>query len=207
MIKLHNDILEKLSHRGILAYVAVTLAGDATLTTATLAGSVKVGSAIMLEGLKELSVMTPEAVIQKKNQWVCGLGSGEEPVRNPDLDRFRALTEDLKKYWDFLNPELPFSMGGKDGVAIKQFLKDHMNWTQEMWRVALNNRKNSVVYFAHGSRTEAFFTWVRKLGDYFAGPQNSYNKPVEGSGKHGKVISLEQQNNLAKQQYLGRQQA
>jgi hypothetical protein len=207
MIKLHNDILGKLSHRGILAYVAVTLAGDATLTTASLAGSVKVASAMMREGLKELEAMAPEAVVKNKKGWVCGLGGGEEPKRNEGLDRFRALTDDLKKYWDFMNPGLPFPMGGRDGVAIKQFLTDHPSWSQDMWRVALNHRKNSVMYFAHGSRTESLFTWVRKLGDYFAGPLNAFNKPVEGSGKHGKVISLEQQNRLAREQYLARQQA
>ena len=207
MIKLHNDILGKLSHRGILAYVAVTLAGDATPTTAVLAASVKTGSAIMLEGLTELAVVAPEAVLRKEKRWVCGLGGGEEPKHNEDLERFRLLIDDLKKYWDYLNPEIKFSMAGPDGAAIKKFLGDHKEWTQQMWRTALNNRKTSVLLFGNGSRTEAIFTWVRKLGDYYAGPLNSYNKPVEGSGKHGKVISLEQQNRLAREQYLVSKQA
>ena len=207
MIKLHNDILDKLSHRGILAYVAVTLAGDATLTTAVLAASVKISSAIMLEGLTELAVVAPEAVIRKDKKWICGLGGGEEPKPNADLERFRLLIDDLKKYWDYLNPEIKFSMAGPDGLAIKTFLKDHQTWTQDMWRTALNNRKTSVLHFGNGSRTEAIFTWVRKLGDYYSGPLNSFNKPVEGSGKHGKVVSLEQQNRLAREQYLTRHQA
>ena len=166
-MKLETAIIERLTWRGILAYVAVSLAGHVEATTAALAGLVKAQTAVMLEGLKELADVAPETVehatvIDKKTGkpkksstiWKCGGETIASVVQNLDSNKYRLLVDDLKKYHDFLNPEIPFSMGGPDGTAIRQFLRDHQNWTPEQWRKCLHNRALSVARFGNGSRTE-----------------------------------------------------
>lgn len=197
MIHLQEEILEKLSSRAITAYVAVSLAGNALCTTATLAGLVRSSTAVMLEGLKELIVETPEIVARDgKNKWKCGTGGSNGGVVL-DSQRYRAFVDDLKNYWVFVNPTIPFNLSGPDGAAIRQFLRDHATWNQAEWVVALRFRAISVWNFGNGSRTEAFVRWVRRLGDYAAGPLNKFGKPVEGS-ESGKAIAIEQSNRQAR---------
>lgn len=208
MICLNPDILARLSSKGVLAYVAASMAGNATLTTATLAGLVRAQTGAMLEGLKELAAVAPELVKSngKKKTWTCGIGGGGAPVQELEKvetsTRFHELVEDLKRYWDFLNPEVPFSFSGADGIAVRGFLSDHPQWARKMWQVALSNRGKSVRFFGHESRTQGLVHWVRRLGDYAAGPLNSYNKPVEGAGNAGKAIAIEHTNRSAVAAYL-----
>lgn len=213
MICLNPEILAKLSSKGILAYVAVSMAGDSELTTATLAALVRAQTAAMLEGLKELAAEAPEKVLQNKKErtWVCGSGGGGGgPIPIPGIDaklRFHDLVDDLKKYWDFLNPGIAFSFGGADGMAVRSFLSDHPTWTQQMWRDALNFRMQSVRMYGNASRTQGLVGWVRKLGDYAGGPLNEYGKPVEASGNVGKAVAIEHANNQAVAHYLGASRA
>ena len=198
---LKRHILDKLSHHGIMAYLAVSMAGDVEATTAALAGLVRVQTGVMLSGLKELAVEAPMLVRKHKTKWwCCGYRPAfNEPVQNLESDRYRAFIDDLKMYWEWVNKHtLPFSMGGKDGAAIRGFLRDHPNWESEHWRTALVNRGRSPV-----SKSAPLFTWVGKLSDYAAGPLNEYGRPQEGTGKHGQAISIEQANRDAKQQLLG----
>ena len=205
-LTLDRAILEQLSSKGILAYIAVSLAGNATASTAALAGLVKAQTGVTLEGLKELAVVAPQAVQKAgKTKWQCGSGGEGLVVQNLDSERFKTFVDDLKKYHDFLNPDIPFSMGGSDGTAIRQFLRDHKEWAQGMWRTALTNRSQSVKKFGNGSRTESFVSWIRRLGDYAGGCLNAYNKPVEGSGNVGKAIATEQSNRAARQAFLAGQ--
>jgi len=205
MICLNPEILTKLTSRGVLAYVAVAIAGDNILSTASLAALVRTQTAVMLEGLKELSSEYPEKVRPvRRGRWECGSGSG---VGTPILGlesqlRFRDLIEDLKKYWDYLNPTIAFSFSGADGHAVRAFLSDHPTWERKMWQTALNHRAGSVKNFGNASRTQALVRWVRKLGDYAAGPLNQYGKPVEGSGNAGKAIANELANSQAAAAYL-----
>jgi hypothetical protein len=202
MICLNPDILTKLSSKGILAYVAVSMAGDVVASTATLSGLVRGQTAAMLEGLKELAAVAPELVTWngKPKTWTCGKGG---PLQELDSSlRFRDLVEDLKKYWDFLNPEVPFSFSGSDGVAVRGFLSDHPKWTREMWQEALQNRGRSVRMHGNGSRTEDIARWVRRLGGYAVGALNEFNKPVEGGGKHGQAITVRQFNREAVQRAI-----
>lgn len=213
MICLNPEILAKLSSKGILAYVAVSMAGDSELTTATLAALVRAQTAAMLEGLKELAAEAPEKVQQNKKErtWVCGSGdsgSGSGPIPILGIDaslRFRDLIEDIKKYWDFLNPEVPFQFGGVDGVAVRAFLSSHPQWTRVMWQQALTYRAQSVRHYGHASRTQGLVTWVRKLAEYAGGPLNEYGKPVGGAGNAGKSIAVEQASLAAAAAYLGGQ--
>lgn len=202
-MELQDGLLRHLSSRGILAYVAVTLAGNAEATTAALAGLVRVTSGQMLEGLKELAVEAPALVVKApKNRWKCGQGGQTTAVQNLDSERYRAFVDDLKIYWETINnPLYLFAMGGADGAAIRQFLNDHREWTQEMWRQALRNRAVSIKRHRHGSASESFFKWVRRLGDYAAGPLNEYNKPVT-EGVNGKAAELQHSNSQAREAYL-----
>ena len=182
MIQLENEVIEKLSSKGVLAYVAVLLADGTEASTAALAGLVRCQSGVMLEGLKELTVAVPERVVKAKNKWRCGMVKAGDGVvvQNLDSERYRLFVDDLKKYWDFLNPTLPFSIGAKDGVQIRMFLADHREWTQENWLQALRNRVVSVVKYGNASRSQPIWVWVGRLGDYAAGYLNGYNRPVEG---------------------------
>ena len=78
-----------------------------------------------------------------------------------DSEKYRLLVDDLKKCWDFLNPQLPFEMSGKDGVQIRQFLSGHRQWVQGDWLTALRNRVISVVNstVTHRVRNRYGFGW------------------------------------------------
>lgn len=203
-VVLKQEILDKLSHRGIMAYVAVSLAWNVEASTAVLASLVRVQTAMMREGLQELAVASVPAIVRpaKKGYWACGDGTGEPGALaaitwNDSSTRYAVFVDDLKKFWDHTNPEIPFSMGAKDGQAIRRFLTDHRDWEQHHWRQALNNRSKSVV-----NRSAPFFTWIAKLSEHAAGPLNEYNKPQEGTGKHGAAIGVEQSNRTAREQVL-----
>ena len=182
-ISIDTAIIEKLSSKGVLAYLAVVMADGTEASTASLAGLVRCQTAVMLEGLKDLSVAAPELVAKAKTKWRCGVvKSGDGVVlQNLESERYRIFVDDLKKYWDFLNPELPFEMGGKDGAQIRRFLSDHRQWLQADWRTALQHRKESV-RLGHAPRSQPLWTWVGRLDEYSAGPLDRWNKPVEGGG-------------------------
>lgn len=203
MIELQNEILDRLSSRGVLAYVAVMLAAPAVASTAVLAGFVRVSTPLMREGLRELGVESPGLVTKRKDGWHCGeVKAGEGVVEVPNLiaDVYREFVDELKLYWDYMNAKsnLPFHMGAADGAAIKQFLSEHRNWTKADRLTTLRNRAKSPV-----NRTAPLHTWVRKLEEYAAGPLNEYGRPQEGTGKHGKAIGIEQGNRAARQTASG----
>jgi hypothetical protein len=184
-MELKNEIIEQLSPKGILAYVAASMAEHGDHTTAALASLVRCQTAVMREGMNELVVAIPELVRKNGRLWWVGCveaGAGMVQLRNPEIERYRLLVDDLKKYWDFLNPNMPFSMSGKDGVQIGRFLREHRDWGQMDWRVALNNRKTSVMRYRAAPKTSAIWVWIARLGDYSAGPLNAYGKPP-GGGK------------------------
>jgi hypothetical protein len=202
-VTIESSVIEKLSANGVLAYVAVSLAVGTEATTAALAGLVRCRTANMLDGLKELAVAAPELVAKApKNKWHCGVIKTGDGVllQNLESDRYRAFVDDLKKYWEFLNPTLPFEMSGKDGVQIRKFLSDHRQWTQEDWRTALNHRKASVKLRFAG-QSSALWTWVGRLDDYAAGPIDRFGKPLEGTG-NGKTFDREQRNRQGNAEYI-----
>lgn len=213
-VSLESTILEQLSSKGVLAYVAVRLADRTAATTAALASLVRCTTPIMLEGLRELSVVVPGAVEEVKGKgtatrWHCGqikVSGGGDVVQILDSERFRVFVDDLKKYWDFVNsvkggPGLPFSMGGRDGAQIRSFLACHKKWTEEDWRAALKNRAKSVLNHGNDSRTAPLRLWVMNLDRYSAGPLDRWNKPVEGNG-NGKAAAIQDRNSQAAAAYL-----
>lgn len=205
-MELQDALIHQLSSKGILAYVAVAQAGDGTASTATLAGLVKAQTSAVLEGLKELSTVCPQVVGQGgRGKWRCGKGGEGLVVQNLDSQRYPLLVDDLQKYWQFLNPAVPFSISGADGAAIRQFLRDKPGWNQEHWLEALRHRARSVVQYGKGSRTESFYTWIRRLGDYAAGPINEYGNSAEGSGNARKAIAVVQGNRAAREAFLANQ--
>jgi len=206
LIELDQDIVDRLSAKGILAYLAVSMSGGGDLTTAAIAGLVRSKPENMLEGLTELAAMAPQLVAKKgARKWSCGeIRSGNGVVlQNLDsIERYRMFVDDLKKYWDNLNPDMPFSMNGKDGTQIQQFLANHRHWLQEDWRKALVNRKISVVRHGQASPSQPIWIWVGRLGDYLAGPLNEYGRPAGLGGKLGKAASIEDANRDAQSAVL-----
>lgn len=198
-IALEQEIIEKLSSKGVLAYVAVTLAVGAEVTTAVLAGFVRCQTAVMLEGLKEVAVAAPGLVVKApKNKWRCGVikaGAGE--IVSSSSERYREFVDDLKKYWDYLGLGLVFAMGGKDGIQIRRFLSEHPQWNRQDWRNALNNRRTSIVRYGNAPATQPFWTWIGRLDEYAAGPLDRFGKPVENGGKHVEAESTKQRNREA----------
>ena len=205
-ITLDTSIIENLSANGVLAYIAVKIAEGTEATTAALAGLVRCKTGNMLDGLKDLSVAVPELIAKApKNKWRCGVvktGDGYI-VQTVDSERFRLFVDDLSKYWNFLNPTLPFAMAGRDGVQIRRFLSEHRQWTQDDWRNALNHRKSSVLKFGHATRSEPLWVWVGLLDFYAAGALDRWNKPVEGGG-NGKAAIREQSNREGNAGYIAR---
>lgn len=203
-INLNSEIISQLSSKGVLAYVAVSLAVGTEATTAALAGLVKVQTAAMLEGLKEVSTVAPELVAKApKNRWRCGVIKAGEGVvlQNLDSNRFRDFVDDLKKYWEHLNPITPpFQMGGKDGVQIRKFLNDHPDWTSDNWRSALKSRATSVVRHGLGTRSEPLWVWVGVLDAYASGPIDKFKNQV-GNGKAAEAAN---RNREAAAEFLGR---
>jgi hypothetical protein len=211
-IHLEVAVIDMLSSKGVLAYVAVQMADGTEVTTAVLAGLVRVQTAAMLEGLKELSVTAPGAVTQVGRHWRCGVvrsTDGGEVIPIVDSDRYRILVDDLKTYWEFINTDpstgellRPFVMDGRDGAAIQAYLRKHRTVTREDWQKALNHRKNSVVKFGHATVSEPFWKWVRRLDEYAAGPLDRFGKPAEMGGKRGEAINIQDGNRAAGESFL-----
>jgi hypothetical protein len=205
-IIIDTSIIEKLSSGGILAYIAVKMADGSNATTAALASLVRCRTGVMSDGLKEVSVIVPELVapIPKSRKWRCGVVKAGDGVvlQTLESERFRLLVDDLKKYWDVLNPTLPFEVGRKGGSQIRTFLEDHRQWTQADWRRALNHRKTSVLKHGHGTRSQPLWRWISRLDEYAAGPLSKFGDQV-GVGD-GKAAIREQSNRQVSEAYLDR---
>ena len=138
-ITLQKEIIEKLSSKGVLAYVAVSLADGTEASTAVLAGLVRCQTAVMLEGIKELVIEAPELIgkVSKKKSWRCGVvkaGSGEVvQILDSETERRKSFIDDLKRYWEWGN-RTPFTMDGRDGQAISNFLRTHRDWDRDTWK-------------------------------------------------------------------------
>lgn len=196
MIQLNEQIIENLSSRGVLAYIAVSLAGSGIYSSATLALRVNSTTGAMRAGMEELAVHHP-GVVQWRSEdkkWIVGFDGGDNLVQAlVEKDQRRAnLVDDLKRYWDYLNPNLRFSFTAKDGSAVAYFLRNHAQWLREDWIRCLHNRCMSDI-----NRSEPFYKWMSKLEEYAAGPLDRYMKPKETGGKHGEAISRETANRLA----------
>ena len=202
MVNLDAGILANLeTYRGTLAYLAVSVRGECEGTTAYFGEVVNCQTAVMREGLEELSRLFPDVVKKgKKAKWVVGSGkAAEEGVQILDsIAGWRHdFIDDLKKYWDWGNPGRKFTMNGKDGKQIAMFLKEHKDWTQETWRKALRNRCMSEVNHA-----QPLWVWVGRLAEYSATPIDRFGKPMPNGvgGKHGEAITREQGNRSAREQ-------
>jgi len=198
-LTIDTSIIEQLSSNGVLAYIAVKIADGTEATTAALAGLVRCKTGNMLDGIKEVSVSVPELVakVPKSTKWRCGVVKSGDGVILQNLDsateRRIAFIDDLKKYFEWANPGTMFTMMAMDGMAVNRFLRIHKDWTQEMWRKALNNRGKSEVNHAQG-----LYAWVDKLAEYSAAPLDRYGKPmVNGGGKHGEAASIRDRNREA----------
>lgn len=196
-INLESDVIEKLSFKGILAYVAVRLADGTEATTAKLASSVKTRSTVIAEGIHELEVSFPEMVVKHKNKWKCGVvNAGEGTIAgNARIGRYVEFVDDLKRCWDFLNPNLPFSMGARDGIQIRNFLSSHPEWGNQEWGIALRNRIISVIKHGNDTRSAPLWEWVPRLDKYAAGPLDRFGRPVEGN--NGKTDEIRNRNREA----------
>ena len=197
IVEIDSNEIEKMTHRGVLAYVAVRLADGSEASTSALASIVRCGTPAMLEGLKEISALGH--VTKQKNKWICGSIREGEGVILQDVDPRRAdFVDDLKLYWDSLNPGIPFTMDARDGAAVKSFLSRCRDWNVDMWRQAMRNRWLSVVRHSHASKSERIFKWVGRLDEYSGGPLNQYRRPVDDGTR------IEQQNASSAEEYLAR---
>lgn len=209
-MEIDTSIIEKLSSNGVLAYIAVKMAEGTEATTAALAGLVRCKTGNMLDGLKDVSVAAPELVAKApKNKWRCGVVKAGEGVvlQSLDSERYRTLVDDLKIYWDYLQKDftehlrIPFQMGGRDGIQIRQFLRNHPDWLREDWCRALQNRKTSVTKYGVGTRTDPPWMWVGSLDIYASAPIDKFKNQVEGNG-NGKASTREQSNREGNAEYL-----
>lgn len=204
MIQISEAIIEKLSSKGILAYVAVNVAGCGVYTSAALASVVHCTTAVMLEGMKDLADHQPEVVQWKEKKWY--VGGAENPVGALQVQSERRiqLIDDLKKSWDHLNQDLPFSFTSTDGMAVSKFLRDHPEWTVQDWRKALNYRIRSEGLV----RSQPAFMFLKTLEKYSSGPLDRYGKAMEhGPGAQGKALGVEAANRAAREAVTGTNRA
>ena len=199
-ITLRTDVLNVLTYRGVLAYVAAQALGDGQWTTAQLAQCVSCNSSLMLEGMGELHATVPALVgKQVKMKWPIGTGvASEESVQILDLKAMRrtALLDDIKKIMEWAT-KLPFTMGSYDGIAVARFLKTHSKVTQEEWRLALKHRFTSEGIVPG----QPLHVWLDRLMEYLPGRQDKYGKlmPNGVGGKVGETLAREQSNSEARQ--------
>lgn len=198
-ISLEPEVVERLSYRGVLAYVASQVLGNGCWTTAQLAQTVNCNSSLMLEGLQELTDALPELVHRMVGRkWPVGTGE-VDPAKVQILDseqgRRTDFLDDLKIYWEHRN-STNFTMSAADAAAVKRFLKQHKDWDRPVWRLALNNRGKSEV-----NHSQPLYLWLARLEEYSAGPIDRFGKPLAGGigGKHGKAIETEQRNRDARE--------
>ena len=197
-ITLETEIIEKLSPKGVWAYLAVLMAGTAEATTATLAGFVGCQTVAMLEGLKDLSVVAPELVGKHKNKWRCGVVKAGDGVVLESLDaqaeRRREFLDDVKAIWEWANKGMTFTMDGLDGRAVGKFLNQYREWDRQMWQKALRNR-----FLSEGIvRSAPLHRWLGLLVEYAESPLDRFGKRMEnGGGKHGEATAIRQGNREA----------
>jgi hypothetical protein len=197
-VTIDTSVIEKLSSKGVLAYIAVVMADGTEASTAALASLVRVQTAVMLEGLKELCVVVPERVAKTQNKWRCGVvkaGAGEVlQTLDSETERRKEFIDDLKKAWEWANPGLSFTMMAMDGAAINRFLRTHKDWTKLMWKRALFNRFTSELV----NTSQSLCTWIGRLEEYTAFPLDRFGKRmVNGGGKHGEAASIRERNREA----------
>ena len=200
-IIINSELLEGLTYRGVLALVAATALGDGQWTTSQLAQTVSCNASLMLEGMQELHDLWPEFVgKQMKMKWPLGSG-----VASPDtlqiLDsaagRRKDFLDDIKAIFEWGNKGLEFTMNAADGRAVQLWLKQHKDWTQEQWRLALRNR-----FLSEGIvKAQAIYLWLSRLNEYLEAPLDRYGKvmPNGVGGKIGEAIGREQGNRASRE--------
>lgn len=198
MIQISETIVENLSAKGVLAYVAVNVAGCGVYSTAALASAVHCSTAAMREGMQNLEDNHPEVVkwVKKEKKWFVGGMTNPVGAIQEQSERRQQFIEDLKKYWDHLNPNLAFSFGQITGTQVGLFLRRNPRWERKDWRQALNNRTRSEGLV----RTMPIASVVKSLEMYAAGPLDRYGKALEfGGAAHGKALGIEAANRAARQ--------
>jgi hypothetical protein len=197
MIQLDEKLIENLSYKGVLAYVAASYAGSGVYTTYLLATSVQCTTGLMRDGMGELAIQHPTVVqwLKTERKWqIAGAASTGQILQEESIRRINLL-DDIRAYWNHLNPDRPFLFSGPDGAAVGQFLKRHREWSRRDWQMALNNRAKSVI-----NKSEPIYKWLSKLEEYASGPLDQYMKPMtNGGGRVGKAIDLEVSNRAARE--------
>lgn len=202
-IKLEEEIIEKLTFKGTLAYIGIVRRGSGTWSTAHLAMMVGCKTEMMREGLEELSTHYPGIVSKEEKKWVAGLDVKTPAVQSLDWNARRVMfIDDLKKIWDWANPEQKFTLGPADGSAINHFLRQRRDWDTSTWRKALRHRFQSEV-----NRAQAPYTWMSRLGEYLDGPLDRYGKPMTQGigGRIGQALETEAGNRASRDAFISSQ--
>jgi hypothetical protein len=199
MIELEPGVISKLeSYRGTLAYLAVRVRGECEGTTPFFAEVVNCQTAVMREGLEELSRLFPEVVKKASStKWVVGSGKAADDgvqILDSAAGRRKDFLDDLKAIWEWGN-KVPFTMNAADGAAVARWLKQNQAWTREQWRAALRNR-----FLSEGIvKSQPIYLWLARLVEYVEAPLDRYGKTMmNGGGKVGEAITREQSNNDAR---------
>lgn len=202
MIELDPGVISKLeSYRGTLAYLSVRVRGECEGTTPFFAEVVNCQTAVMREGLEELSRLFPEVVRRSSStKWVVGSGKAAEDgvqILESSAGRRKDFLDDLKGAYEWANEGLSFTMNAADGAAIARWLKQNQALTRSDWRRCLYFRFQSEGIIT----TSPVHLWIGRLIEYLPGPQDRYGKlMLNGGGKVGEAITREQSNNAARQQ-------
>jgi len=206
-VELQDLLIQKLSSKGILAYVAVSMLGNGEGTTAALADLVKAQTSVIREGLQELALEAPTLCRKApKNKWSCGeIPAGEGLlVQNLDLkdSRRKDFLDDAKKIYEWANRDsgLRFTMNSADGSAVSKFLRQYKDWDRGMWQQALRNRFTSEVVLS-----QPLYLWLGRIAEYVDAPLDRYGKPMKhGGGKHEQAAITRKHNREAVERAIAR---
>lgn len=197
---MQDTLIQQLSSKGILAYVAVSMLGNGEVTTAALAELVKSQAGAIREGLHELSLVAP-VVCRKapKNKWSCGEIQAGDGVIVQILDskdsRRKDFLDDVKAIFEWANRDsgMMFTMNSADGSAVSKFLRQYKDWDRPMWQQALRHRFTSEVVLS-----QPLYLWLSRIAEYVDAPLDRYGKPMKhGGGKHEQVAATRQRNREA----------
>jgi hypothetical protein len=173
--------------------------GEVEGTTPFFAEVVNCQTAVMREGLEELSRLFPEVVRKvSSTKWVVGSGKAEGvQILDSAAGRRKDFLDDCKAIWEWANKGLPFTMNAADGAAVARWLKQNKEWSREQWRQALRNR-----FLSEGIvKSQPIYLWLARLVEYVEAPLDRYGKvmPNGVGGRVGEAITREQSNSAARQ--------
>ena len=133
----------------------------------------------------------------------ASLGEGDRKAGEIERSidpRWNEFREDLKGYWEYVNPGVPQPWSGKrDGKALKTFLLENPKLERPVWKRCMWNRARSEV-----PQALPLYRWVGELLKYSECAFDGYGKKIVTGGgrKHDDAQQLIDANRASGEAWL-----